>query len=183
MFFDRERTRIKLQSEDCHVGNVECQELANGEAQKQRYELFIRGANQHGVKVPGERNHKAQTPGRPTVGYLKKKNWLTPGRRAAQMSPRSHARTVDAGIVGSSVFDTADRTSGYGDSSSSVPAVMSKLGSSSWSVVSPYYIYQLDAVRAAQEREMTNRNIKKVLGLGLLEVMRPLVLIRERHVN
>jgi hypothetical protein len=36
---------------------------------------------------------------------------------------------------------------------------------------------------AAQEREMTNQNIKKMQGVGLLEVIKPLVLIRERHVN
>ena len=47
------------------------------------------------------------------------------------MMPRNQERKVDAGIVGSSVFDTADRTSGYGDSSSSITAVGSKLGSSS----------------------------------------------------
>ena len=43
--------------------------------------------------------------------------------------PRIQARKVDAGIMGSSVLATADRTSGYGDSSSSTNAVGSKLGS------------------------------------------------------
>jgi hypothetical protein len=65
-----------------------------------------------------------------TVGFLKEKNWLTPGMRTAQMSPTTQARKVDAGIVGSSVLETADRTSAYGDSSCIIESVGSKLGSS-----------------------------------------------------
>jgi len=34
------------------------------------------------------------------------------------MSPNTHARNVLEGIEGSSVFATAERTSGYGESSS-----------------------------------------------------------------
>ena len=41
-----------------------------------------------------------------------------PGTMIAQMSPIVHARRVFTGISGSSVFATADRTSGYGESSS-----------------------------------------------------------------
>jgi len=55
-------------------------------------------------------------------GLLKKKNWLTPGTRIAQMRPTTQTRKVLKGIVGSSVLATADRTSGYGDSSSSAAA-------------------------------------------------------------
>ena len=65
-----------------------------------------------------------------TEGYLKKKNWFTPGMRTAQMRPTIQARSVDEGIVGSSVLETAERTSGYGDSSSSAATFGSKFGSS-----------------------------------------------------
>jgi hypothetical protein len=65
-----------------------------------------------------------------TLGSRKAKNWLTPGRRIAQTRPTSQARKVDAGIVGSSVLATADRTSAYGDSSCTIESVGSKLGSS-----------------------------------------------------
>ena len=66
-----------------------------------------------------------------TEGYLKKKSWFTPGMRIAQIRPTVQARKVDDGIVGSSVLETAERTSGYGDSSSSAGADESKFGSSS----------------------------------------------------
>ena len=46
------------------------------------------------------------------------------------MRPTTQARRVDVGIEGSSVLETAERTSGYGDSSSSVKADGSKFGSS-----------------------------------------------------
>jgi hypothetical protein len=82
-----------------------------------------------GPKVASD--YGTQTELMDTEGYLKKKNWLIPGRMIAQMRPITQARKVDAGIVGSSVLATADRTSGYGDSSSSITAVGSKLGSSS----------------------------------------------------
>lgn len=36
----------------------------------------------------------------------------------AKMIPSTHTRSVFTGISGSSIFDTADRTSGYGESSS-----------------------------------------------------------------
>jgi hypothetical protein len=83
-------------------------------------------------------SHGAQTELMYTEGYLKKKNWLMPGMRTAQTMPISQARKVDAGIVGSSVFATADLTSGYGDSSSSISALGSKLGSSSFSAAISY---------------------------------------------
>jgi hypothetical protein len=51
-----------------------------------------------------------------TAGYRKKKNWLSPGMIIAQMRPSVHARRVATGMVGSSVFATAERTSGYGES-------------------------------------------------------------------
>ena len=53
-----------------------------------------------------------------TEGNRKKKNWFNPGMRTAQMMPMSQARKVLTGIVVSSVFATAARTSGYGESSS-----------------------------------------------------------------
>lgn len=40
------------------------------------------------------------------------------GMTMAQIKPRTHNRSVDAGMDGSSVFSTAERTSGYGESSS-----------------------------------------------------------------
>ena len=70
-------------------------------------------------------------------GYLKKKNWFTPGMRIAQMRPTTQARKVDDGIEGSSVLATAERTSGYGDSSSRAKAVGSKFGSSNSSMAMP----------------------------------------------
>ena len=62
-----------------------------------------------GAKV--ERDHGTQTELIDTEGYLKKKNWFTPGIMIAQMMPITQARKVDAGIVGSSVLATADLTS------------------------------------------------------------------------
>ena len=118
MFFDREGTRIKLYAKECHVGNVKCPKLANWEAHEQRYNLLIRGASQHGLEVPAESSHEARTSVIDKGGFLKLNIWLILGRMTAQISPRNHARKVDAGIVGSSVFATADRTSGYGESSS-----------------------------------------------------------------
>jgi hypothetical protein len=47
-----------------------------------------------------------------TEGYLKNKNWLTPGKTMAHMRPTAQVRNVDTGILGSSVLATADRTSG-----------------------------------------------------------------------
>lgn len=40
----------------------------------------------------------------------------------AHSKPMTHARIVDTGILGSSVLATADRTSGYGESSSTMRA-------------------------------------------------------------
>ena len=65
-----------------------------------------------------------------TVGYLKKKNWFTPEMRTTQMRPTTQARKVDDGMVGSSVLETAEQTSGYGDSSSGAGADVSRFGSS-----------------------------------------------------
>lgn len=53
-----------------------------------------------------------------TDGNRKKKNWLRPGIRIAQQIPMNHARNVAHGMSGSSVLATAERTSGYGESSS-----------------------------------------------------------------
>ena len=100
------------------------------------------------------------------------------------MSPRTHERTVDAGIVRSSVLGTVDRTSGYGDSSSSVSVVTSRLGSLSWSVrtvILSYYMYQLGAA-SGTSREMSNRNLRNLKmhgGVAILEV----IIFRGRHVN
>ena len=46
------------------------------------------------------------------------------------MRPTTQARKVDDGMVGSSVLAMAERTSGYGDSSSSAGADGSRFGSS-----------------------------------------------------
>jgi hypothetical protein len=97
-----------------------------------------------------------------TEGYLKKKNWLTPGIRTAQMMPISQARKVDAGIVGSSVLATADRTSGYGDSSSSTKAVASKLGSSSLTVhcETPCHCTKYESYTMKKEKSLTSTLLK-----------------------
>lgn len=52
------------------------------------------------------------TPVTVTVGYRKKKNWFMPGRMIAQRMPIVQARKVLTGMSGSSVFATAERTSG-----------------------------------------------------------------------
>jgi hypothetical protein len=57
----------------------------------------------------------------------------------------TQARKVDEGIVGLSVLVTADRTSGYGDSSSSAGAVGSKFGSS-WSSMAMSCVLQTRCV-------------------------------------
>ena len=57
------------------------------------------------------------------MGNLKKRNWFRPGNSIAHMTPMVQARSVLTGMNGSSVFDTADRTSGYGESSVSVVKV------------------------------------------------------------
>ena len=58
------------------------------------------------------------TPVTLTAGNRKKKNWFIPGMMIAQISPITHVRSEDAGMLGSSVLATAERTSGYGESSS-----------------------------------------------------------------
>jgi hypothetical protein len=69
MFFDRERTRVELYTEECHVGNVAFPELANWEAYEQRY--VLEGCDSAWGKTPGESSHEAQTPLISTEGYLK----------------------------------------------------------------------------------------------------------------
>lgn len=51
----------------------------------------------------------------------------------AQMRPITHARKVLTGMDGSSVLETAERTSGYGESSSNSTALWSIFGSSNTS--------------------------------------------------
>ena len=61
---------------------------------------------------------RLRTPVTVMEGYRKKKNWFIPGSIIAQARPMHHARIVLTGMSGSSVFATAERTSGYGESSS-----------------------------------------------------------------
>jgi hypothetical protein len=113
-----------------------------------------------------------------TDGYLKKKNWLTPGIRIAHKRPIVQARKVDAGMVVSSVLATADRTSGYGDSSSSATAVGSKLGSS----VSPERSYGcVRWVDFMKGQKKVDLETAEVLRGVFLEVIGPLLFFRERH--
>lgn len=70
--------------------------------------------HRHGVVHDSRR----LTPVTVREGYRKKKNWFMPGSSIDQRIPMTHARTVLTGIVASSVFATAERTSGYGESSS-----------------------------------------------------------------
>ena len=58
------------------------------------------------------------TPPIVTDGKRKKKNWFRPGMMIAQTMPTNQARKVPQGMSGSSVLATAERTSGYGESSS-----------------------------------------------------------------
>ena len=51
-------------------------------------------------------------------GKRKKKNWFRPGTTMAHIRPMTQARNVAQGMSGSSVLATAERTSGYGESSS-----------------------------------------------------------------
>ena len=58
------------------------------------------------------------TPPTVTLGKRKKKNWFMPGMMIAQIMPMTQTRRDETGMEGSSVFATAERTSGYGESSS-----------------------------------------------------------------
>lgn len=61
---------------------------------------------------------RIRTPLTVIEGYLKNRNWFRPGRMMDHTTPMDQARKVHTGMSGSSVFATADRTSGYGESSS-----------------------------------------------------------------
>ena len=63
-------------------------------------------------------NESPRTPVTVMEGYRKKKNWFIPGSIIDHARPMHHARIVLTGMSGSSVFATAERTSGYGESSS-----------------------------------------------------------------
>lgn len=76
-----------------------------------------------GDKINYSKKNRSKIPRTPVIvteGYRKKKKWLTPGMMMAKRRPSSQARKVLTGIKGSSVLATADRTSGYGESSSGV---------------------------------------------------------------
>lgn len=60
----------------------------------------------------GKDNNCATMPPMVTDGNRKKKNWLRPGTTTAQANPITHVRKVVTGISKSSVFATAERTSG-----------------------------------------------------------------------
>jgi hypothetical protein len=118
-------------------------------------------------------------------GYLKEKNWLTPGRMMAQMRPTTQARKVDEGIVGSSVLATADRTSTYGDSSSTTKAKKSIFGSSSsMTGKSESCVYPVSYIHPShgrtQREEITDIDIGRVLWGVLLDVDMPR-LVFKRH--
>lgn len=68
-----------------------------------------------------------------------------PGRIIAQMIPSTQARSVLTGILGSSVFATADRTSGYGESSSRPNTEdRSRFGSSKTSTSATVFLFITD---------------------------------------
>lgn len=127
MLLDVEWPRIKRDAKDGNVRQITSPSLAHRESQHQGDNLSSKDSIQ---RRPPPKKNTPRTGLMPTAGYLKKKNWFTPGMMMAQARPTTHARRVDNGIEGSSVLETAERTSGYGDSSSSVKAVGSKFGSS-----------------------------------------------------
>ena len=65
-----------------------------------------------------------------TAGKRKKKNWFMPGMIIAQTRPIAHIRNVSQGMEVSSVLATAERTSGYGESSSDKAAFQSMISQS-----------------------------------------------------
>ena len=133
MFLNGERPRIKWDTEERNIRQVASPGLANWKTQQLGEKLYLAFSNWESNRIFKETF--SQTELMVTGGYLKKKNWLTPGMRTAQTRPTTQARMVDDGIVGSSVLAIAQRTSGYGDSSSSTGAVGSKFGSSLSSTV------------------------------------------------
>ena len=88
------------------------------------------GRNAAAALPIGNDNNCATIPVMVTEGYRKKKNWFKPGMRMAQTRPITQDRRVATGMVGSSVLATADRTSGYGLSSSKAKCSLPRLGSS-----------------------------------------------------
>jgi hypothetical protein len=133
MLLNGERPRIKRDAEDGNVRQITSPGFADGEGQQLGDKLSSKDSiQQRGPKNDSKchRTKNQRTELMSTEGYLKKKYWFTPEMRIAQMRPSTQARKVDEGIEGSSVLETAERTSGYGDSSSSAKAVGSKFGSS-----------------------------------------------------
>lgn len=112
VFLDSEWSRVECNTENLDFGHEPRPEAAGRECKQQSDILFDLGlASEH---------HGRQSPTLPTLtdGYRKKKNWFIPGMITAQMMPRVQVRMVDAGMSKSSVLATAERTSGYGESSS-----------------------------------------------------------------
>jgi hypothetical protein len=132
MLLNVEWPRIKRDTKDGNVRQITSPSFANGKTQHHGDHLSSKNSFQQ--RAPSKRIRNPRTGVTLTEGYLKKKNWFTPGMMMAQMRPSTQARKVDAGIEGSSVLETAERTSGYGDSSSSAKAVGSKFGSSNSSI-------------------------------------------------
>lgn len=99
------------------------------------YRKKLEGRNNERQDRDGEERERGclESNGRNKWAY---KNWLRPGMMIAMIIPRNQTRMVEQGISGSSVFATAERTSGYGESSSTSPIwVPSRLGSSKWASV------------------------------------------------
>lgn len=119
MLLHVERTRIQLHAENRVVRDEFCPGTAHRERDQLSDDLH---GDDDGVRespfVRIDATRDKRTPVTLTAGKRKKKNWFMPGMMTAQISPITHTRSEDAGMPGSSVLATAERTSGYGESSS-----------------------------------------------------------------
>lgn len=131
MLLDGEGTRVNRGPKDLDVRDKACPYATDREGEQLCYNLrdnsmrdwykqiqcASRTSQRESVLDTEERKGR-RTPVTVTEGYRKKKNWFMPGMSIAQRIPMTHARSVLTGMSGSSVLATAERTSGYGESSS-----------------------------------------------------------------
>ena len=97
-----------------------CSLMVNGPGLSCTPNMVQRGTTHAARRPSGYETSWATSCPMATLGYRKKKNWFMPGIIIAQIIPMIQVRMVDAGMSKSSVLATAERTSGYGESSSAI---------------------------------------------------------------
>jgi len=133
MFLYGERARVELEAEDFNIWDESSPSPADGEDQQLsdnlyscvRYSLsvhkYIEAYTSDGHRGIAEEEELVQALVREmrmsVYTQLQIPDQRT-GIMIAQIKPSTQERSVDAGISGSSVLATAERTSGYGESSS-----------------------------------------------------------------